>query len=936
MAMIYNPNKRIFTLHTKHSTYQMQVDSLGYLLHLYYGAKSNSSMEYVLTYADRGFSGNPYAAGADRTYSLDALPQEFPTLGTGDYRNIALNIKNAGGIESVDLHYQRYEIRKGKYALPGLPAVWADETEAQTLEIVLADENAGMEVHLLYGVLEEADVITRSAVIRNIGTETVTIEKAAAACLDFVSGNYDVIRFYGKHAFERNVERTVLGHGTIAFGSRRGTSSHQYNPAVILAEQGTTEEAGNCYGMLMVYSGNFSCEAERDQYNQTRLLMGLNDELFSYPLAAGDTFTVPEVILSYSQNGLSALSQQYHNCIRNHVCRSKYVHMSRPVLINSWEAAYFDFTGETIVNLAKEAASLGIDMVVMDDGWFGKRDDDNSSLGDWYVNEKKLGGSLSELIRRVHEQGVKFGIWIEPEMVNEDSDLYRAHPDWAIQIPGRKPIRSRNQLLLDFSRKEVRDQVFEQICAVLDQGEIDYVKWDMNRSMADVYAGNLTYDYVLGVYDFMERLTSRYPDMLLEGCSGGGGRFDAGMLYYSPQIWCSDNTDAINRTRIQYGTSFFYPVSAMGAHVSAVPNHQTGRVTSFHTRGVTAMAGTFGYELNPALLSDEEKQQIREQIASYKKYERLINEGTYWRLSDPIHDEIAAWMSVSKEQDRALVSVVRLMAEANQAAVYVRLRGLKPEAVYLEEYSGKQYSGAALMHTGIVLPFFTHEYEAYQFSFVELTEALHLYEKVGAWCEDKQEHERLVISLFGGSGSGKTTIAGALQQYLLNDGIGCFLLGGDDYPHRIPKRNDEERLRIFEESGENGLRDYLGTPQEIDFDRINEVLADFHAGKNTITLRHMGREDGEIFSEETSFEGIRVLIVEWTHGGSEYLEGVDLPVFLESSPEETRERRIRRNRDANAASPFINMVVELEGEKLKRQRNRAKLIVGKDKKVYEQ
>lgn len=936
MAIIYNPNKRIFTLHTKHSTYQMQVDSLGYLLHLYYGAKNNSSMEYVLTYADRGFSGNPYAAGADRTYSLDALPQEFPTLGTGDYRNIALDIKNSRGIESTNLLYKKHEIRKGKYALPGLPAVWADETEAQTLEIVLADENAGMEVHLLYGVLEEADVITRSAVIRNIGTETVTIEKAAAACLDFVSGNYDVIRFYGKHAFERNVERTVLGHGTIAFGSRRGTSSHQYNPAVILTEQGTTEEAGNCYGMLMVYSGNFFCEAERDQYNQTRLLMGLNDELFSYPLAAGDTFTVPEVILSYSQNGLSALSQQYHNCIRNHVCRSKYVHMSRPVLINSWEAAYFDFTGETIVNLAKEAASLGIDMVVMDDGWFGKRDDDNSSLGDWYVNEKKLGGSLSELIRRVHEQGVKFGIWIEPEMVNEDSDLYRAHPDWAIQIPGRKPIRSRNQLLLDFSRKEVRDQVFEQICAVLDQGEIDYVKWDMNRSMADVYAGNLTYDYVLGVYDFMERLTSRYPDMLLEGCSGGGGRFDAGMLYYSPQIWCSDNTDAINRTRIQYGTSFFYPVSAMGAHVSAVPNHQTGRVTSFHTRGVTAMAGTFGYELNPALLSDEEKQQIREQIASYKKYERLINEGTYWRLSDPIHDEIAAWMSVSKEQDRALVSVVRLMAEANQAAVYVRLRGLKPEAVYLEEYSGKQYSGAALMHTGIVLPFFTHEYEAYQFSFVELTEALHLYEKVGAWCEDKQEHERLVISLFGGSGSGKTTIAGALQQYLLNDGIGCFLLGGDDYPHRIPKRNDEERLRIFEESGEDGLRDYLGTPQEIDFDRINEVLADFHAGKNTITLRHMGREDGEIFSEETSFEGIRVLIVEWTHGGSEYLEGVDLPVFLESSPEETRERRIRRNRDANAASPFINMVVELEGEKLKRQRNRAKLIVGKDKKVYEQ
>ena len=934
MALIYNPNKRIFTLHTKHSTYQMQVDSLGYLLHLYYGAKNNGSMEYVLTYADRGFSGNPYAAGEDRTYSLDALPQEFPTLGTGDYRNIALNIKGDNGVEGVNLLYKRHEIRKGKYVLNGLPAVWAKEEEAQTLEIVLADEAAQVEVHLLYGVLEDVDVITRSVVIKNIGTGSVTIEKASAACLDFVSGDYDVLRFYGRHAMERNLERTPLGHGTICFGSRRGTSSHQYNPAVILAEHGATEDSGACYGMLMVYSGNFLCEAEKDQYEQTRLLMGLNDELFSYPLAAGETFTVPEVILSYSANGLSELSQQYHKCIRDHVCRSKYVHESRPVLINSWEAAYFDFTGDTIVDLAKEAASLGIDMVVMDDGWFGKRDDDNSSLGDWYVNEKKLGGSLSELIRRVHEQGVKFGIWIEPEMVNEDSDLYRAHPDWAIQISGRKPIRSRNQLLLDFSRKEVRDQVFEQICAVLDQGEIDYVKWDMNRSMADVYAGNLTYDYVLGVYDFMERLTSRYPDLLLEGCSGGGGRFDAGMLYYSPQIWCSDNTDAINRTRIQYGTSFFYPVSAVGAHVSAVPNHQTGRVTNLNTRGVTAMAGTFGYELNPALLSEEEKQTIREQIQTYKKYERLINEGTYWRLSNPFEDEVSAWMSVSREQDRALVSVVRLVSEANPATVYIRLRGLKPDAAYLEENSGKQYFGAALMAAGIPLPAFTHEYEAYQFSFVELKEAKKLFDKV------QQLHasgdERVVISIYGGSGSGKTTIATALQQYFLSEGIGCYLLGGDNYPHRIPKRNDEERLRVYEEAGEEGLREYLGTPKEIDFDCINQVLAEFHAGKDTITLRHMGREDGDISSEETDFAGIPVMLVEWTHGGSEYLKGVDIPVFLESSPEETKERRIRRNRDENAASPFICRVVELEQEKLDIQKGHARLVVGKDKEVYEQ
>lgn len=934
MAIIYNPNSKIFTLHTAHSTYQMKVDTLGYLLHLYYGDRSSGSMDYLLTYADRGFSGNPYAAGADRTYSLDALPQEYPCLGTGDYRNIALNIKGDNGVEGVNLLYKRHEIRKGKYALNGLPAVWAKEEEAQTLEIVLVDEAAQVEVHLLYGVLEDVDVITRSVVIKNIGTGSVTIEKASAACLDFVSGDYDVLRFYGRHAMERNLERTPLGHGTICFGSRRGTSSHQYNPAVILAEHGATEDSGACYGMLMVYSGNFLCEAEKDQFEQTRLLMGLNEELFSYPLAAGETFTVPEVILSYSANGLSELSQQYHKCIRDHVCRSKYVHESRPVLINSWEAAYFDFTGDTIVDLAKEAASLGIDMVVMDDGWFGKRNDDNSSLGDWQVNEQKLGGSLAQLIDRVHEQGVKFGIWIEPEMVNEDSDLYRAHPDWAIQIPGRKPIRSRNQLLLDFSRKEVRDQVFEQICAVLDQGQIDYVKWDMNRSMADVYAGNLTYDYVLGVYDFMERLTSRYPDLLLEGCSGGGGRFDAGMLYYSPQIWCSDNTDAINRTRIQYGTSFFYPVSAVGAHVSAVPNHQTGRVTNLNTRGVTAMAGTFGYELNPALLSEEEKQTIREQIQTYKKYERLINEGTYWRLSNPFEDEVSAWMSVSREQDRALVSVVRLVSEANPATVYIRLRGLKPDAVYLEENSGKQYFGAALMAAGIPLPAFTHEYEAYQFSFVELKEAKKLFDKV------QQLHtsgdERVVISIYGGSGSGKTTIATALQQYFLSEGIGCYLLGGDNYPHRIPKRNDEERLRVYEEAGEEGLREYLGTTKEIDFDCINQVLAEFHAGKDTITLRHMGREDGEISSEETDFTGVSVMLVEWTHGGSEYLKGVDIPVFLESSPEETKERRIRRNRDENAASPFICRVVELEQEKLDIQKGHARLVVGKDKEVYEQ
>ena len=714
MAITFNETTRIFTLTTAHTTYQMQADAQGYLLHLYYGARTAGEMDYLLNYGDRGFSGNPNSAGSDRTYSLDALPQEYPSLGTGDFRNYALNIENADGSQCCNPVYITHEIAAGKYTLKGLPFVRAEENEAETLKIILEDPVTKVELHLLYGVLEKEDIITRSVIIKNAGKAPVTVKKAQSACLDFLHGDYDLIKFYGRHAMERNMERMPVSHESTRIGSRRGTSSHQYNPGVILAGKNTNEDSGSCYGMLFVYSGNFLVEAEKDQYDQTRIQMGLTDELFAYSLEAGAEFTAPEVILSYTNKGLSRLSQQYHHCIMNHICQGKYVHANRPVLINSWEAAYFDFTGDTIVELAKEAKALGIDMVVMDDGWFGKRNDDNSSLGDWYVNEEKLGGTLTKLIERVNAEGVKFGIWIEPEMVSEDSDLYSEHPDWAITIPGRKPVRSRNQLVLDFSRKEVRDEIFKRICAVLDQGNVEYIKWDMNRSLADIYAPNVTYDYVLGVYDFLEKLTNRYPDILIEGCSGGGGRFDAGMLYYTPQIWCSDNTDAINRTRIQYGTSFFYPVAAMGSHVSAVPNHQTGRVTSMHTRGVAAMSGTFGYELNPALLNAKEKAEIRAQLAQYREYQELIREGDYYRLSNPFQDNFAAWMVVSDDRSKALVSVIRLTAEANPSAAYVTLKGMEEDAFYREKTTGKVYPGAALMEAGILLPAAVSEYEAYQ------------------------------------------------------------------------------------------------------------------------------------------------------------------------------------------------------------------------------
>ncbi len=737
MAILFQEEKRIFTLQTKQTTYQMKVDDFGFLLHLYYGTKVSGDMDYLLTYYDRGFSGNPNDVGNNRTYSMDVLPQEYPTLGTGDYRNSALVLRGHDESECCDLRYAGYEIREGKYELEGLPTVYAGEKEAQTLKIVLEDNVSKVRVQLLYGVLEDEDIITRSVKITNYGTACVVVEKAASACLDFITGQYDLLSFYGRHTMERNLQRIRIGHGSHSIGSRRGTSSHQYNPAVIVAEKNTTENTGDCYGMVFVYSGNFLCEAEQDQFDQTRVLMGLQSDLFHYPLESGQTLEIPETIMCYSDRGFGDLSVKYHRCIRNHICNGAHSRRTtgmqgngssetgfvpRPVLVNSWEAAYFNFTGETIVELAREAAGLGIDMVVMDDGWFGKREDDNSGLGDWQVNEKKLGCSLSELVRRVNAEGVKFGIWIEPEMISEDSDLYREHPDWAMQNPGRNPARGRNQLVLDFSREDVREHIFDQICRVLDQGNIEYIKWDMNRSVTDFYSvenrqGRVSYDFVTGLYDFMEKLLARYPKLMIEGCSGGGGRFDAGMMYYTPQIWCSDNTDALDRLRIQYGTSFFYPMSTVSAHVSAVPNHQTGRITSLRTRGIVAMTGAFGYELSLSRLSAEEKEEIREQIRQYKEFEPLISTGDYYRLSNPFEDACASWMFVSADRKQILLHVVILENHGNMTVNYVRLKELLPDAVYEEAASGKCYCGSALMQAGIPIPVEMGDYRAYQFVF---------------------------------------------------------------------------------------------------------------------------------------------------------------------------------------------------------------------------
>lgn len=722
MAIIFDENNRLITLNTKNSTYQMKIDEYGFLLHLYYGKRTNGNMDYILVNLDRGFSGNPYDAGDNRKYSLDALLQEFPCRGAGDFRSPVFEVRYEDGSFGCDLRYESHIIKDGKYGLSGLPAVYenSDMDKAQTLEITLSDKVSGIKVILYYGIIESLDIITRAANVINENKNNIYIEKLQSACLDFVSGNFDLITFYGRHAMERNIQRQSVGHGSYRIGSRRGTSSHQYNPLMILADSDANEDYGNCYAMSFVYSGGFLGEAEKDQYGQTRMQLGLMEEQFSYCLKSGESIIAPEVIMSYSDRGLAILSQNLHKCIRENVCRGKYKNEVRPVLVNSWEASYFDIDKNSIVNLAKNAAELGVEMLVMDDGWFGKRDDDNSGLGDWFTNENKIGCSLKELVESVNNCGIKFGIWVEPEMVNEDSDLYRKHPDWAFAVPGKKPVRSRNQLVLDFSRKEVVDYIYDSITKVIESGNIEYIKWDMNRSIANVYSsedkyqGNVYYDYVLGLYDFLERLNKNYPDILIEGCSGGGGRFDAGMLYYTPQIWCSDNTDAIDRTKIQYGTSFGYPVSAVGAHVSAVPNHQTGRSVSIDTRGVVAMSGSFGYELDLGKVSEAEKNTIKEQIKTFKKEAELIHNGLYYRLSDSYKDPVAAWEFVSKDGDDVLVNVVCLKMHGNMQPLYVRFKGLNENVTYKDVKTGKIYPAEALMNIG--MPFMPElgEYQSWQ------------------------------------------------------------------------------------------------------------------------------------------------------------------------------------------------------------------------------
>ena len=712
MSVTFNESARQFRLRANNTDYIIGIAPGGdYLAHVYFGRSvPDEDLTYLLRLDENPWT--PETNDRDRACYSDTLPFEYPCFGIGDYREAAFKISAADGTSTCDLRYKSHRIYKGKPALEGLPATFAtEESPCDTLEIVMKDKPAGLEATLIYTAFEKLDVITRAVIVKNVGDKPCTLTRVYSACVDFDTHEFDMITLNGSWARERAVERCRLHHGKQSVDSMRGESSHQNNPFAALCEHTADEDRGEVFGFNFVYSGNFIAQAEVTQHKKTRFVMGINDTDFSWLLEPGEVFTAPEVVMVHSTEGLGAMSRTFHDLYRNNLIRGEYKDKRRPILINNWEATYFNFDDEKLLDIAREASKLGIEMLVMDDGWFGHRDSDNSSLGDWFVYEKKLKGGLPHLVEEVNKLGMKFGIWFEPEMISPDSELYRAHPDWALQVKGRPLTLCRAQYVLDYSRKEIRDYVYSMMRDILDNSNIEYIKWDMNRQLTEVGSSalpperqkELWHRYVLGVYDLMNRLTTDYPHILLENCSGGGARFDPGMLYFSPQIWCSDDTDAVERLKIQYGTSMCYPCSAMGAHVSDCPNHTVGRSTPFSTRGHVAMVGTFGYELDVTRIPQQDRDAIPGQIAEFNKYNTLVRTGDQYRIGNMFEDNTwDAWEFVAKDKSEALFEYVQVIGKPNQRSVRIMLKGLDPEAYYYAEDKPEvKLSGAALMSCGI-------------------------------------------------------------------------------------------------------------------------------------------------------------------------------------------------------------------------------------------
>lgn len=707
MGISYLRDKQIFKLDTPKTSYIMGVED-GWLLHYYYGRKlDRADVAYLSRTWEPPFT--PAKNERDKTSFLDCAPFEYPVGGLGDFREHCLEVCSAAGHNGLELRYARHELVPGKRKLAGLPATFGSEEECTSLYITLEDRTLSLQVELQYTVFEKLDVVTRSVRIVNRG-EALYLTKALSMCLDEDNREFSQLTLHGSWARERHMQYRKVGHGYTSVSSERGESSHQDHPFLALTTANISQTCGEVYGVHFVYSGNFHGSSNEDQFGKVRTVMGISPYNFRWKLETGEQFQTPEVVLVYSCEGLGHMSRTYHDLYRNHLIRSTWKNKKRPILINNWEATYFDFNTEKLLSIAKTAAKTGIEMLVMDDGWFGNRFDDNRALGDWFVNEEKLPGGLSYLVREVNKLGLKFGIWMEPEMVSPDSELYRAHPDWAIQIPGRKASLCRCQYVLDITRPEVLEYVWNSIASILSSANIEYLKWDMNRQLTDVGSfalaadrqGELYHRYVLAVYELQERLVQRFPDLLLENCSGGGARFDPGMLYYGPQIWTSDDTDAIERLAIQEGTALVYPLSSMGAHVSDCPNHTVGRVTPFETRGHVALAGTFGYELDITKISAQEQAMIPEQVKMYHRYHDLVREGDYYRVASYSENrEYDCWQINAKDGSNVLVTFVQVWGRPNYKSRRIRLQGLDPKCVYRVEGTDIRYGADALMYAGL-------------------------------------------------------------------------------------------------------------------------------------------------------------------------------------------------------------------------------------------
>lgn len=712
MPIIYNEKTREFHLYNQEISYIIKILDNDQPGQLYYGKRltHREDFSHLFEYAMRDMS--PYAFEGNSTFSLENIKQEYPTFGCGDMRFPAYEIERENGSHVVEFVYKEHKIYNGKPKLEGLPATYVEsDDEAQTLELVLEDTSINTRIVLLYTIYEAFPVIARSVRFECDSDEKITLLSAMSACVDLPDKDYEMIDLAGVWARERHVRRHKLDYGIQSIYSMRGCSSYQFNPFLALARENADEFQGQVYGFSLVYSGNFLAQTEVDNYDTARVLMGIHPNGFKWTLEKGESFQTPEMVMVYSEAGLNGMSQTFHKLYRTRLARGTWRDKVRPILINSWEAFYFDFDAPKLLGLADAAADLGMELFVLDDGWFGKRDDSTSSLGDWYPNEEKLKGTLKELAEKINAKGLKFGLWIEPEMTNKDSDLYRAHPDWLLAEQGKRICHSRNQYVLDFSKKEVREYIGDMLENLLAEVPVSYIKWDLNRTFSEVfsngndreYQGKVCHKYVLGVYELYERLTSRFPHVLFESCASGGARFDPGMLYYAPQGWTSDDTDAIERLKIQYGTSMVYPVSCMGSHVSASPNYQTNRVTPIETRADVAYFGTFGYELDLLKLGEEDKAEIRRQIAFMKEKRDLIQKGTFYRLKSPFEGNETAWMIVSEDQKKALVGYYRVMQPVNVGFKRLKLKGLKEDTCY--KVSGYDYDcyGDELMQVGMIL-----------------------------------------------------------------------------------------------------------------------------------------------------------------------------------------------------------------------------------------